>query len=177
MSPAEQDRAIALALADENVQRALAGRYRVIGAALHADKYAILAGDHTRLADVHVYHYDSDLTVWPVVDLTNGKVARFSLEKIQPALTPAEIVEAQGLALADSRIATKLGSTEGVTAIGILKGDESPLNDCYAHRCIEISFLRNGEPVPDLFARVDLTALAVESVSGAAPAANVAGVI
>lgn len=166
LSPAEQDRAVALALADEGVQRALAGKHRVIGAALHVEKYAVLAGDHTRYADVHVYHYPTDSTVWPVVDLTNGKVARFTIEKFQPALTPDEILEAQALAFADARVAAKLGSTDGVTTIGILKGDESPLNPCYAHRCLEISFLRGAEPVNGLFARVDLTTELVESVWG-----------
>lgn len=163
LSDAEQARAIETMLADAEVAKLLGGeRHRVIGAALHVDKARVLAGDFTRYADVHVYRYDSNDVVWPVVDLTNGAVASVTIEKFQPRLLGEEIAEAEAALLEHPRVKEHFGSTDGLSILAILHAGSTetgaPTGACDVHRCVEAMFMK-GDSDTGTFVLYDLSTM------------------
>jgi hypothetical protein len=163
LSAREQQLAIDVALADGEVARLLRDeRHQVIGAAHRVeDKDRLMAGE--RLADVMIYRYGSNDVVWPVVDLRTESVKDVTIQRFQPVLTLEEVLEAQPILLADERVSAHVQDAPGVSIRGVLRTTPEG-TACAVDRCIEVAFLRDGTLVPGIWARFDLSRLAVDEV-------------
>lgn len=155
LTPAERERAVAIARENPRVQEFLAGRTRLI----YADFLAVKDDPRSeepvrRHADVLFYGYDSNTGLRALVDLEAGRVvgtARVAGNSVP--ITEEEIAEAAEIALGSSAVRRLLGDRTfqftrdrrienrigGLRTLGA--GPDDP---CTRGRCIEL-FFRTGE--------------------------------
>lgn len=162
----EQAQATATALADARVAAHL-DRYEVIGPALNTDKHRMQAEPGSRMADVWLYDYTSDRTVWALVDLRANTVSQVDVRSdIQPPMTGDEMERAATMALADDRVAEALRAHQPYQAMEptgrLWTGDVA--NACPVHRCVLVGFFLDDMFQPDLQVRVDLSAQRVDGL-------------
>jgi Cu2+-containing amine oxidase len=166
LSEAEQQKAVELTLADPEVQRVLSEDHEIIGAALNTDKHRLRADPQARQADVWIYDYETDHTLWSQVDLRGVEVVSFLLtDEFQPPMTVAERDRAARLALEDPAVQQVLEEHEyqQISWIGRLWTGEGE-TACPEHRCILVAFILDGDYLPDPMVRVNLSLRIVEGI-------------
>ncbi len=167
LSRQEEQQAIDIVLEDQHTNGGLSRDHVVIGAALSTDKARIETDPDGRYADVWIYDYGSDETLWAVVSL--GKQQLVSLDRLQdhqPAITFGEKQRAARLALEHVDVEEQLTTWEPYEEVDWLvrlwtgPGDTA----CPVHRCALVAFLVDGEYEPDFFVRVNLSLGRVDRV-------------
>lgn len=181
LSEAEASRAEAIALADDQVQAALAGSARTVVLVVERhqeDKSVYAAGAWPRRADALVYDYAQDQLVHAVVSLDSGQVDEvIAAVRVQPPLTPAEGRQALDIALADpatdGRIrAAWAEATGGAPFDGdalephpwVFRFDSVPdgtfpgTEECGLHRCAQLMLATQDGLLLDVLPIVDLSA-------------------
>jgi hypothetical protein len=150
------ERARALAVTDENVQRRLAGkRHAAIGVTLRDEK------DSEPVAVAVFYVYDDRTTIEATLDRDGAKVLSVEEADYQPPPVQEEITEAIDLARRDQRLREVSNELEGTA---ILVSPSDPTHEHFGHRQFDVRFGCIDERLPRLAALVDLTTQTVVRV-------------
>ena len=158
LSVDEQAQAVDATLQDPNVQAILSDDHEVIGAALNTDKNRLRADPDSRHADIWIYDYQADQTIYAQIDMRAKKVHEFLLKDFQPPMTAGERDRAAQLALDEPEVQKELAELEYEEldwTARLWTGEAD--GACPVHRCILVAFILDGDYLPDPMVRVNLS--------------------
>ena len=122
-----------------------------------------------RMARVIHYRVEGDLTVYAVVDLDKGEIVDVrSATHVPTPLSQEEFERARGMALADARVAAKLGDAkETVVVEPMLLRTLDRSDPAFGHRVLRLLFRDGRDYRTEPIVYVDLTSDSVTLEAGA----------